>query len=65
MKANDTTIKALIEGVKQFVIPVYQRTFAWNPDDRKTKAMTVVKMWDDISELLDLEEKDTHFLDLL
>ena len=33
VKANDTTIKALIEGVKQFVIPVYQRTFAWNPDE--------------------------------
>ena len=61
MKANDTSIKALIEGVKQFVIPVYQRTFAWNPDERKTKAMTVVKMWDDISELLDVEEKETHF----
>lgn len=61
MKANDTTIKALVEGVKQFIIPVYQRKFAWNPDERKTKAMTVVKMWDDISELLDAEEKETHF----
>ncbi len=61
MKAHDTTIKALIEGVKQFDIPVYQRTFAWNPDDRKTKAMTVVKMWEDISELLDAEETETHF----
>lgn len=61
MKANDTTIKALIEGVKQFVIPVYQRTFAWNPDERKTKAMTVVKMWDDISDLLDVEDSETHF----
>lgn len=61
VKANDTTIKALIEGVKQFVIPVYQRTFAWNPDERKTKAMTVVKMWDDISDLLDVEDSETHF----
>lgn len=61
MKATDTTIKSLIEGVKQFIIPVYQRTFAWNPDERKTKAMTVVKMWDDISELLDAEESETHF----
>jgi uncharacterized protein with ParB-like and HNH nuclease domain len=61
MKANDTTIKSLIEGVKQFIIPVYQRTFAWNPDERKTKAMTVVKMWNDISELLDVEDSETHF----
>ncbi len=61
MKANDTSIKSLIEGVKQFLIPVYQRTFAWNPDERKTKAMTVVKMWDDIHELLDNDEGEIHF----
>ncbi|OWP56908.1 MAG: hypothetical protein B2I17_03385 [Thermoplasmatales archaeon B_DKE] len=61
MKANDTTFKALIEGVKQFMIPVYQRTYAWDPDQRKTKGMTVDKMWDDIHELLDPEETGTHF----
>ncbi len=61
MKANDTTFKDLIEGVKQFMIPVYQRTYAWDPDARKTKAMTVVKMWDDIYELFDTVETETHF----
>lgn len=61
MKAVDSTIKNLLEGVKQFVVPVYQRQYTWSPDDRKTKAMTVVKMWNDINELIDTDLHDTHF----
>ena len=61
MEAHESTLKKLLEGVKQFVIPVYQRQFQWNPDERKHKMMTVTKMWSDVVSLMDTDGGSSHF----
>ncbi len=61
MKASDSTLKNLLEGVKQFIIPIYQRQYQWQPDKRKHKMMTVEKMWNDIEMLMDSDETQSHF----
>ncbi len=61
MKAQDTSLKTILEGVKQFVIPIYQRQYQWNPDKRKQSKMTVEKMWDDIKALKDPDGGASHF----
>ena len=61
MKASDTDLKSLIEGVKQFMIPVYQRRFSWTASDQRTKKMTVEKMWNDISDLMEYNDGQIHF----
>src|ERR1700733_7134498 len=30
MKAHETKLLTLLQGPKQFVIPIYQRTYSWN-----------------------------------
>ena len=62
MKASDTDLKSLIEGVKQFMIPVYQRRFSWSASDQRTKKMTVEKMWNDISDLMEDNHGDNDGL---
>ncbi len=44
MKAEETEIKSIIEGTKQYIIPLYQRAYVWD----KTKWQT---FWEDITEL--------------
>ena len=29
MKAQETTLKELLEGTKQYQVPLYQRTYSW------------------------------------
>lgn len=41
MEAKDTTFRALIEGSKQFIIPVFQRDYAWEHKNWK-------QLWEDI-----------------
>ncbi|KHD09182.1 hypothetical protein PN36_01180 [Candidatus Thiomargarita nelsonii] len=54
MKAEETDIKSIIEGTKQYVIPLYQRAYVWDKKNWKT-------FWDDISELCEPESNETHF----
>jgi hypothetical protein len=41
MKAGESTLRELLEGRRQFRIPVFQRTFAWKKKNRR-------QLWDDI-----------------
>ena len=41
MEAKDTTFRALIEGSKQFIIPVFQRDYAWEHKNWE-------QLWEDI-----------------
>ncbi|MGX1811840.1 GmrSD restriction endonuclease domain-containing protein [Nocardia sp. NPDC055321] len=58
MKASETTLAALVQGEKQFQIPLYQRTYSWT--DKQ-----LAQLWSDICEQADLlaagEEGTTHF----
>ncbi len=41
MKANDTLIMKFLEGSKQFIVPLFQRTYSWKREQIET-------MWNDI-----------------
>jgi uncharacterized protein with ParB-like and HNH nuclease domain len=49
MKAGATTLLTLLNGRKQFVIPIFQRTYAW---ERKQCA----QLWSDTVSLTGLRE---------
>lgn len=41
MKAKETNLPKFLNAPKQFIIPVYQRTYSW-------KRQQCIKLWDDI-----------------
>ena len=41
MKANDTKIENFLEGKKQFIVPLFQRTYSWEEKD-------IEKLWKDL-----------------
>jgi len=41
MRADETKLLKFLNGPKQFVIPIYQRTYSWNQQECK-------QLWDDI-----------------
>lgn len=47
MKASETILRKLIEGGKQFVVPMYQRQYSWTTDD------DLPRMWKNIVEQYD------------
>ena len=55
MQAAETRLQALIEGTKQYVVPLFQRAYSW---DKKQWGM----LWDDLVELCEAENPRTHFI---
>jgi len=54
MKAEETDIKSIIEGSKQYSVPLYQRAYVWEKKNWQT-------FWNDIKELCDTGCNETHF----
>ena len=44
MQAKETKLQELIEGTKQYIVPLFQREYTWNSKEWKI-------LWDDINEL--------------
>lgn len=55
MKANETIIQPMIEGKKQFVIPLFQRTYSWSNQQWK-------QLWEDILDTRFTDEQKSHFI---
>lgn len=55
MKASETKFQPIIEGTKQYVVPLFQRSYSW---DKKEWDM----LWDDVIELCQNEELKNHFI---
>ncbi len=58
MKADETNLEGLLEGKKQYLVPLYQRTFSWKQDNLK-------QLWEDLVSLVEHrrgQPKATHFL---
>ena len=53
MKANDTQIRIFLEGTKQFIVPLFQRTYSW-------KRENIEKLWEDLEDTKNGNES-THF----
>ncbi len=55
MKASETNLQPIIEGAKQYVIPLFQRAYSWD-----TKEWDM--LWDDLVELCEEGESRGHFI---
>lgn len=55
MKASETTLQPVFEGVKQYVIPLFQRTYSWKSKDWET-------LWDDLMDLYEANDDREHFM---
>lgn len=55
MKANETNLQDIIEGSKQYIIPMFQRTYSWEQKQWHT-------LWEDLMELVEDSVYDTHFI---
>ncbi|WP_406045095.1 DUF262 domain-containing protein [Micromonospora sp. NBC_00898] len=56
--ASETTLQELLEGAKQYHVPLYQRTYSWTTAQLR-------RLWDDILKLADDRGEDpnaTHFI---
>ncbi len=58
MNAHETILQPVLEGTKQFIIPLFQRTYSWKSDNWKT-------LWDDLLSLYSVESTRKHFLGTL
>lgn len=55
MKAQDLPFTQLIEGSKQFIIPIFQRTYSW-------ERAQCEQLWKDILRVGSSPNADTHFI---
>ncbi len=55
MKAGELTLQTLLEGKKQYVVPLFQRPYSWT---RKNWQV----LWEDVLETYDHEDASRHFL---
>src|SRR5437879_6300720 len=55
MKANETKLQSVIEGAKQYVVPLFQRKYSWDTKEWNT-------LWDDLVELYEETKPRSHFI---
>lgn len=55
MRANETVLRNVLQGERQFVIPLYQRPYSW-------RRPQLERLWADIRELIDSPDTDNHFM---
>lgn len=55
MHAQETQVRVLLEGQKQFFVPLFQRTYSWGTTQWST-------LWNDIMELYKNGPQSRHFL---
>ncbi|MEB3220077.1 MAG: DUF262 domain-containing HNH endonuclease family protein [Nostocales cyanobacterium 94392] len=55
MKASETTFRNLLEGTKQFQIPLFQRPYSWKKENWET-------LWEDLMSLYNEQIKGFYFL---
>jgi len=55
MQAKETKLQDIIEGTKQYVIPLFQRTYSWTNKEWEI-------LWKDLLELCEAENPRTHFI---
>lgn len=55
MQAKETKLQDIIEGTKQYVIPLFQRTYSWTSKEWEV-------LWKDLIELCEAENPRSHFI---
>lgn len=55
MKASETKLQPIIEGTKQYVIPLFQRSYSWEKKEWEV-------LWSDLVDLCEIENPRIHFI---
>jgi alkylated DNA nucleotide flippase Atl1 len=55
VKASETTLRSLLQGERQYVVPLYQRTYSWERKD-------LDQLWQDLIGVADSGGTASHFL---
>ncbi len=55
MKASETNLQSILEGTKQFLVPLFQRTYSW--DTREWDML-----WNDVKDLCEEQKPRDHFI---
>lgn len=55
MNASETSLQSLLEGKKQYRVPLFQRTYSWRSGHWRT-------LWNDIIETYAMTDAPRHFL---
>lgn len=55
MKATETPLVKFLQGTKQFIIPIYQRTYSWTEKQCE-------QLWNDIIRVAQNKEIQSHFI---
>ncbi len=55
MKAAETKLQPIIEGTKQYVVPLFQRPYSW-----ETKHWNI--LWEDLLQVCGEKQRPTHFM---
>lgn len=55
MKATETNLLKFLNGLKQFIIPIYQRTYSWTPKQCR-------QLWDDVVRVATDPTRTGHFV---
>lgn len=55
MQASETILQQVIEGTKQYLVPLFQRPYSWQKSEWET-------LWNDLEELCEAENPRSHFM---
>lgn len=55
MNANETKFQPIVEGTKQYIVPLFQRPYSWKKENWEV-------LWDDLVWLCDNNEPSSHFI---
>jgi len=55
MKASETKFQQIIEGTKQYVVPLFQRPYSWDKKEWNV-------LWEDLLWLIENDEPKNHFI---
>lgn len=55
MQAKETKLQDIIEGTKQYILPLFQRSYSW---DKKEWDI----LWEDLCELSEMDNPRSHFI---
>ncbi len=55
MDASTTNFQPIFEGVKQYVVPLFQRSYSWTKKNWEV-------LWNDLQELYEIENPRNHFM---
>ena len=55
MEAKKADLLSFLDGVKQFIIPIYQRTYSWQESECQ-------QLWEDIEAISASENTNSHFV---